>query len=158
MYRTGHYGVSLLVYAPLGAALLAAGYRVPALVGGAAMLALAPLPDYDQRVPFVTHRGVTHTLVFAWLVGTTLAGLTLFLPAAGPERLALASFGFGVGALGVVAHLLGDVLTPAGIRPLWPLRDTRYSLALWTADNALANYGLLGAGVAATVAVLLLLA
>ncbi|WP_435097599.1 metal-dependent hydrolase [Halarchaeum sp. P4] len=158
MYKPGHYGVSLLVYAPVFAALLVAGYDALALLGGVAMLALATVPDYDQRVPFVKHRGVTHTFAFAWLVGAALGGAALLLPADGQNRVLLAGVGFGVGVLGILAHLAGDVLTPAGIRPLWPFTKKKYTLSLWTADDTLANYGLLAAGAFVTAVAYLLLA
>jgi len=50
----------------------------------------------------------------------------------------------------VVAHLLGDALTPAGVNFLWPLSGRTYTLGLWRADSVIANYGLLAAGVFAT--------
>ena len=52
MYKTGHWGASLLLYAPVGYAL--AGVRPAfAVVGGAVVLALARLPDIDHRLPLV---------------------------------------------------------------------------------------------------------
>ena len=58
MYKTGHYGAALLVYAPVGYLLLAVDPAL-AVVGGAGAVALSRLPDYDLRVPFLDHRGVT---------------------------------------------------------------------------------------------------
>lgn len=158
MYRTGHYGVALLVWAPVGFLLLRLGHPAAALLGGATLLALTPLPDYDHRLPLVTHRGATHTALFAGLVGAALGGGATLLPEevgaslglpAGPT---LAAFCFGVGALAVGAHLLGDALTPAGVRPLWPLSGRTYTLALTTADSRIANYLLLALGLFATAA------
>jgi inner membrane protein len=48
-----------------------------------------------------------------------------------------------------VAHLLGDVLTPTGVRPFAPIRDEKYTLDVVKAANPLANYVLLGIGVVA---------
>ncbi|MFB6136037.1 MAG: metal-dependent hydrolase [Halobacteriaceae archaeon] len=155
MYRTGHYGVALLAYAPVGLALALLGRAPLALAGGAAVLFLTPLPDYDQRVPLVTHRGVTHTLLFAAVVGGALAGLALAVPSL-PDRAGLAAFAFFVGAFAVVVHLLGDVITPAGITPLWPLSSREYAVPLARADNTLANYLLLALGVFVTGGALLL--
>jgi inner membrane protein len=159
VYRKGHYGVSLLVFAPVGVALAGLGRPTFALAGGAGMLWLAMLPDLDQRVPGVTHRGVTHTLAFAALVGATLgaAGLTVGGAAGVVSGAELGAFGFGVGALAVLAHLLADALTPAGVAVLWPLSARRYSLSVTTADSVLWNYALFAAGVFVT-GVLLLLA
>ncbi|MFB6078074.1 MAG: metal-dependent hydrolase [Halarchaeum sp.] len=158
MYRPGHYGVSLLVYAPVLFALRASGHAGAALVGGVGMLALASVPDYDHRVPLISHREVTHTLAFAALVGAALAGAAVGVgTVVGDPTPALVVAGaFALGAFGIVAHLLGDVLTPAGIRPFWPLSGRKVTLSLWTADSTLANYGLLAAGAfAAAVAVAL---
>lgn len=151
MYRAGHYGVALLVYTPVGVALAVGGQSGVAVAGGGVVLVLTPLPDYDQRVPFVKHRGVTHTLLFAGLVGVGTGGTAMALT----DTPALAALGFGLGALAVLAHLLADVLTPAGIRPLWPLSSRTYSLSLTTAANPVANYLLFALGVFATVAAVL---
>ncbi|GGL58300.1 metal-dependent hydrolase [Halocalculus aciditolerans] len=156
MYRTGHYGVSLLVYAPVLGVLLLLDRRAFAAAGLIGMLALARVPDYDQSIPFVRHRGPTHTFAFAWLVGVllALAGAAV-APNTTLDRVALGGFGLLVGVLGITAHLAGDILTPAGIEPLWPFSRRNYSLHVATADNPIANYGLLAAGIAATVGVAL---
>lgn len=158
MYRTGHLGVALLVYAPLGLLFLVLGRGDLAVLGGAGMAWLAMLPDYDQRVPFVTHRGVTHTVGFALLVGLALGvvGWAVASRTAGYSTVTLAGFGFAIGSLAVLAHLLGDVLTPAGITPFWPLSGRTVTLSVARADNTIANYALLGLGVAVTGLVLVL--
>ena len=163
MYRNGHYGVSLLVFAPVGFALVAAGRPALALVTGGTMVWLATLPDVDHRLPGVTHRGVTHTLAFAAAVGAALAlvgalvspAVAPLAPAAAPTgRVGVVAYGFALGTVSVGAHLLADLLTPAGVAPFWPLSDRRYSLSLTTADDRVWNYGLLGAGVLAAGAAL----
>ncbi|MFC6736585.1 metal-dependent hydrolase, partial [Halolamina salina] len=53
MYRTGHLGVSMLVFAPIGYLLVAVGLPLAALATGGAMLWLAMLPDVDHRIPGV---------------------------------------------------------------------------------------------------------
>ncbi|WP_276271618.1 metal-dependent hydrolase [Haloarcula litorea] len=152
MYRTGHYGAALLGYAPLGFALLVLGDPTLAVAGGALSLALAPLPDYDQRVPLVSHRGVTHTLPFALVVGGCLGAVGWLVGANGgtwqPATLAL--FGVVVGVTAVGSHLLADVITPAGIVPFWPVSGKKYTLGLARADDTLANYLLLVLGVFVT--------
>jgi inner membrane protein len=153
VYRKGHFGVSLLVFAPLGYALLRIGAVDDAVVAGLAMLSLSTLPDVDHRLPGVSHRGITHTLLFALVVGGCLGGLGYALdptPATGVSRLAV--LGFAVGTLGIVAHLVGDALTPMGIRPFWPLSGRSYSLRVTRADNAIANGALFALGIFATAA------
>lgn len=173
MLRDGHLGAALLVYAPVGLELVDAGTLALAATGLAVAISLTMVPDYDQRVGFVSHRGVTHTLLFAVLVGVLVGGaagalgdavgvgiegpIALFgvaVPerAFGAELAPLAVFGFLVGTLTTLSHLAADVLTPSGVPLLWPLSDYRFSLGLFTADTTAANYGLLVAGVLATMA------
>ncbi|MFB6079414.1 MAG: metal-dependent hydrolase [Haloferacaceae archaeon] len=159
MYRKGHYGVSLLVFAPVEFVLVAADRPTLALATGGTMLWLAMLPDADQRIPGLTHRGATHTLAFAGAVGVAfaLAG-SLVAPGVAAVtsvgRAAVATYGFALGTLTVGAHLLADLLTPAGVALLWPLSGHRFSLSLTTADDRVWNYGLLVAGVLVAAAVL----
>lgn len=164
MYRKGHYGVSLLVFAPIAFALLSLGKPILAFLTGVPMLWLAMLPDYDQRVPFIRHRGPTHSLLFAGLVGAAFAGAGFALGSASSflgtgevvaqiglgAQLGFAAFGFFVGSITVVAHLLADALTPAGVNFFWPLSGRTFSVYLTTADNTVWNYALLVLGVFAT--------
>ena len=57
MYKTGHYGAALFVYAPVGFVLLSVDPAL-AVLGGVGSAALSRLPDYDQRVPLVDHREI----------------------------------------------------------------------------------------------------
>jgi inner membrane protein len=153
VYRTGHLGVSLLVAAPLAHLLLAAGRPALAVVSVGVVVGLASLPDVDLRLP-VPHRGPTHSLLFAALVGGAFAVTVelVGLPLPGALGLSAPGFWFLLGVVAVVAHLLGDTLTPMGVNYLWPV-DWTLSLSLVTADNDAANYGLFAGGVFAVVAV-----
>lgn len=157
MFRPGHYGVALLVYAPVGCALLAAGDPVAAVAGGAGAVWLTMLPDWDSWLPLLDHRGPTHTLPFvalvagvAWAVAGGVAEALGVARAVGP--LDLPSFAAGVAALAVLAHLAADLLTPMGVAVLWPLTRRRFSASVTSADSALWNYALFALGVAATLA------
>ncbi len=154
MYRKGHYGVSLLVFAPIAFALLAAGRADLAIVTGGVMVWLAMLPDLDHRVPGIPHRGPTHSIAFAALVGGIFAAAGSALGSAAGvgsvAGVALPVVGFAIGALAVLAHLLGDALTPAGVNFLWPVSARTYTVGLCRADNTVANYGLFAVGVFAT--------
>jgi len=152
VYQLGHYGIALLVYAPIGAALVLAGHAVAAYVGGAVMVGTATLPDCDHRLPLVEHRGPTHSVPFALLVGAGfgIAGSAVAPAVDGTLGVDPAAFGFALGCLSVATHLLGDVLTPMGIRPLWPVSDRRYTLNLTPAKSPVANYGLFALGVLVT--------
>jgi inner membrane protein len=154
VYQKGHHGVSLLVFAPIGHELVKQGRPLLAFVIGGVMLALAMLPDVDQKLP-IPHRGPTHSLLFAAVVGAVFAGIGNLLSPVLPDPVWLGlsptGFGFALGALAILAHLIGDTLTPMGVDYFWPI-DYDVSLGLVTAGNTTANYGLFGLGVAATAA------
>ena len=152
MYRTGHYGAALLVYAPLGLLLLASGHEALALTGVGIVVGGSMIPDWDQKLPLLSHRGVTHTVWFAILFGATLGGGSWLLAQdlGLAARAGLVAFGFAVGTLTVLAHILADALTPMGVRPFAPFGSTPVSFGLTRASNPIANGLLLliGLGVA----------
>jgi inner membrane protein len=178
VYRPGHTGVSLLVYAPLGYALLIEGRVALSIVGGGLVIALAMVPDLDMRVPGVSHRGSTHTLAFAlcigvllgaggWALATALgeagmalggAGTTLgegvTVRVGGVSPIGLGGFAFAIGVLTICSHLLADVITPMGIAPFWPLSGRRFSLGIAKSSNTFANALLLALGVCVTLGAL----
>ena len=145
----GHYGGSLLTYAPIGFVLTAVGAVEIALVGGAVSVAGAMIPDLDQRVPFISHRGPTHTIWFALLLGVVGAAGGALLGSSGSAAgmVTPAIVGGVVGTVTVLGHLLADVLTPMGIRPFEPVSSTTYSLNVVKAANPIANYALLAIGI-----------
>lgn len=151
MHREGHYGAALLAYTPLGVvATLVAGPQF-ALVGAVAAVGLAMAPDVDVRVPGLAHRGPTHTVWFALLVGVVLGGAGGAVGATRGDVLAtvgLGLFAFCVGVVSVCSHVAADALTPAGVTPLAPIDDRHVSYSVARASNPLANYGLLALGVA----------
>lgn len=152
MHREGHIGTALLAYAPIGAVTLSAGFEQLAILGGVGAAALAMLPDVDQRIPGIRHRGPTHTVWFAGAAGG-LASVTGALTASNHGILPALGFALWAGvttALVLGSHLVADALTPAGIRPLAPIRDEFYSYEVARASNPIANYVLLAMGVAAT--------
>jgi inner membrane protein len=149
MHREGHYGAALVAYAPLGFVTAVLGFGDLAVGGAVLAVALAVLPDYDQRVPGITHRGVTHTLWFALVVGAALGGAGLLLGEnAGPgvDPL-LGAFGFSVGVVTVCSHVAADALTPMGVHPFAPLDDRHVSFRVTKASNPVANYALFLLGV-----------
>ena len=150
MYRKGHLGVSLLLFAPVGYVLVGAGHPAVAAVAGLAMVQLSTLPDIDHRLPMVEHRGATHSLAFAALVGGAGAAVGAAAGSVFSVGLPLPAVGFAIGALTILAHLLGDMLTPMGVNYLWPLPVSPVSLSLTRADNPVANSGLFGLGLAVT--------
>lgn len=149
MHREGHLGMALAVYAPIGFIVALIGGLQLALFGGIVAAGLAMLPDIDMRIPLVKHRGITHTIWFALVVGLLVG---LFAVAIGSDRgtfvaLGMGAFGFIVGTISICSHLLADALTPAGIRPYWPRNDAEYTFGVARASNPIANYLFLGLGI-----------
>lgn len=146
----GHVGVSLSLFAPVGYWLISGGYTALAALVGATFVALAMLPDCDHRLPGLSHRGPTHSLLFAALVGGVFAFLgTQVEPVfavAVPADLSMSAFGFLLGFGSVLAHLLADVITPMGVTFLWP-HPHRSSLNVVTSKNPAWNVGLFVIGI-----------
>lgn len=154
MKYLGHIGVALLMYAPACFILLTID-PVLAYVGGAVVVSLSSLPDCDKGLPFVPHRGPTHTVLFAAIVASILGILGWFLAPATPfEGPVLAAIGTSLGLLSVGSHILADAVTPMGVSPFWPFSDQTYTLALTRADDPVANWLLLSIGVLSIVVVI----
>jgi inner membrane protein len=158
MYRSGHWGLALLCYSPVVFGALAADITtLPLVIVGAVLTSgLCMLPDIDQWIPFTDHRGITHTVWFALLVGAVLGGGT-FAVVQGASQSVLGQWiqgatllgaplavtvgwFFGVtGTLVIVSHLIGDWLTKMGIRPYAPLSGHKHCLGITHADSRIGN-------------------
>lgn len=169
MYRQGHTGIVLLALAAVFRVLLPQRPFLALLACG--VLVVERLPDKDQNVAWLKHRGTSHSLFSAVLVGVICAGLGWavgtygtvplleWLDAIGGRGLdelpldpmTLTQTGFAVGFSGIVLHLLGDVITVSGIQPLLPF--SRYSISLLPlrANSEISNVLLFLAGVAAMI-------
>lgn len=146
MYAIGHLGLAIACYTPV---LLWRRFDRRAITGLGCVAALATLPDVDSHIAAIAHRGFTHTVWFALLVGLAL-GVAFALAASDRER----RFDCGVdgtvaGLLAVLSHLLGDLLTPMGILPLAPVAGgQRLTFAFVSANDPTANRALLLFGLA----------
>jgi inner membrane protein len=158
MHAPGHYGAALLAYAPIGYVMMSTDPAL-ALLGGFVVLGLATLPDIDQRLPGIPHRGPTHSLLFVAVASFALGRATnwLNLPAVQPfATVPAVEFGLLLGVVGLGSHLLADMITPAGLNLLWPVPFETIALPVAKAENTVVNYGLLGLGVVAAAAALYL--
>ena len=152
MYRRGHKGVLLLLYAPFLVVMLILELYVFAVLGLVISLSLVMLPDKDQSVPMMKHRGFTHTIWFASLVGLGMAlvGMTLapILIFAGVDATPVILFLGFIGVFSIVAHLFADSLTPAGVKPWTPVSGRRHSGSI-NANSFLGNWVLWLLGIVA---------
>lgn len=174
MHKGGHWGLTLLCYAPIVFAVLSlTKSSLPLAFAGIALASgLCMLPDIDQRIPMVSHRGLTHTIWFALIVGGILGGgafiisryvvrfsTTYVAPTIEFTGLfAPINLGWFFGITGIIiilSHLLGDWLTVMGIRPYAPLWHRKHKLGIVKADNWWVNKGLYGLGAGAIIVSLL---
>ncbi|MCU4924669.1 metal-dependent hydrolase [Halobacteria archaeon AArc-dxtr1] len=138
MYREGHIGLNALLYSPVAVGLLVTGHVELAALGAVVAIGTSTLPDLDLVIPWIRHRGITHTVWFAVTVGLATGYLATFVPLS-YEPTVLFAFGALVGAGGILGHLLGDAFTPLGVEPFRPLSNSHYTLGLFTAENWVAN-------------------
>jgi len=169
MYRKGHIGIGLLFYAPFAFVLVSFDMASIMAFGLVGTTFWSFAPDFDMEMPFVSHRGITHTFLAAGVAGLLTAAISVYLALEGlggssqfvlqPNLLAVpaaAGFGFTVGSLGVISHLAGDILTPMGIQPLKPFSNQKYTLDLVYARNELANQALMAVGSGALIGAFIL--
>jgi inner membrane protein len=153
MYRNGHYGAALLGYAPVGAVTIALGFDAVGVGGAIGALGLAMVPDWDQRIPGLSHRGPTHTVWFAALIAVAMGILAALAGYAHPDTglvgtFGLATFGGAIGGVTILSHVAADALTPMGVEPFGG-GGRHISYGVCRADSTLGNYGLLVLGVIA---------
>lgn len=181
MLREGHLGLGLLAFLPFGALfLLGLGRLDLFVVGLVAMVAGATSPDNDLQPPLkylCKHRGWTHTIWFAGGASLGAAGLlvaidhVLLTPrwmmleqyrSVSWELVVVAGVLTGVG---VLSHLVGDSLTPRGIKPYHPVTPRgvapitvstkTYALGVTKSSSSLTNTLLLASGAVGIVALIL---
>jgi len=177
MLREGHVGIGLLLFIPIGIGLaISKAWGLFAVALWATAMG-SVTPDMDTRTWLLKHRGWTHTI---WFVAATFIVTTAGAFAAVTWGLPLLSFlpqfiiadiglsavvVFGSGfAFGTFTHLVGDGITPRGIRPFQPtapkdvlnvtVSDRKYCYDIVNANNRLANTLVLAAGMVSISALL----
>lgn len=148
MLRVGHYGLAMLAYAPIAARFGDADASLTVLAGVPILLLAARLPDADRRLPLTSHRGLTHTLWFVAFLPLALVSVlaTHLSPSSLEGSQWLLSYGYLTALAGGLSHLVGDALTPMGIRPLWPISDRRLAAGIVRSEDPTVNTLLLLAG------------
>lgn len=143
MYSKGHAGLTLILVSLL---MLPFGNNEHALYIIVLSAGLSALPDIDmewrKHVSFVHHRGVTHSILFAFIAGAAFGVLFYYAF----QTYTWTLVGFASAFLGVVSHLIGDSFTYHRFKPLWPLRQDEIAFELCAASDRSVNDGLMTAG------------
>ncbi len=143
MHKKGHIGINALLYSPIAFALSYYGYIQYAIAGGILIWFFSGIPDIDQKIPNVTHRGpVTHS-VFSAIGASILTTAPLFTITQNTTTLLFAA---GISAFIILGHMIGDVITPAGIKPFAPYKDYEANIVVCKAKNPIANLGFFAFG------------
>jgi inner membrane protein len=145
VYQRGHTGVNLLLYAPVSFLLVRREAFVLLVIGLIGFVGLSSFPDVDQRLP-IKHRGWTHTVWFAALVGAAYAAFWWWIEPSSLPRRTVGAGAFVAGAGGILGHVTGDALTPMGVRPFAPLWRERFTIRLTKASSRGANAVLFALG------------
>lgn len=175
MHRSGHVGLALLFVTPL-AFIVATVYGIELGIGTLALAVIASdLPDRDQQIPGLSHRGFSHT-VWAALVVAGLGGIVGFylsttmtssppLPIPGIDTLvSIGPILFAVLTalpilIAYLSHIVGDILTMGSayfgmdIKPLYPLTEASVQLGIMKAESMMWNSILFVLGVVAAAGV-----
>lgn len=151
MYRKGHLGIAGVVAGILPWALPVSLW----ITLTAVIITFERVPDKDHAIPLIAHRGYSHTLVGAALVGgcvtATVLGSIVYLTAIDSNAIIYATTTNGellqklgviiwVGAvLGFVTHMIGDMITVGtdiyGIKPFAPFSDWECGIQLCKAGS-----------------------
>ena len=152
MYKNGHRGLSLFLSAPIVAVLVSYELGVLALVFVVSVFSMPSIPDIDihlQEYTPITHRGITHTVWFAMFFGVLYAGFVFggmiyfgieeVLTYTTVSLWEVLAFSWFTGFCVIMFHILGDVITPMGVKVF--SRDNRggFSLNFVLAKNRIAN-------------------
>ncbi|MFB6360777.1 MAG: metal-dependent hydrolase [Halobacteriales archaeon] len=125
----------------------ALGYLDLAYLGIVAAVGLTMHPDVALGLPFVPHRGPTHTVWFALLIAAGAGSLGWRIDVGPVPKLVLAGYGDGMAGLAIGSQALADALMPMGVRPVAPLTNRHVTVALTGSSNPLANLLVLSFGI-----------
>jgi len=168
MYWDGHIGINAFISAPFILGFGVLGEPILGFVAAGIIMGVASLPDSDirfdegmvrdeqrgiepgliQKLVPISHRGITHTIWFALLVGLVTGWFaSVILPPAMYSFPIAYATGFTCGVIGICGHIVGDMFSPMGVDPINPpLHSNEYTLSLCRASNKPANKALLFVG------------
>ena len=133
MQAKGHWGLALLLLS-----LIAFPFDINIYIISLIVLTafLSSFPDIDIKLG-LSHRTITHTILFAIITGIIFCILFGILT----KETIWYIIGFLAGFGGVILHLIGDLMTYMTFKPLYPFSSRELSFGWFRADNIIVNYG-----------------
>ncbi len=144
----GHAGLTLILFSFL---MMPFGYSFEAILIIILATGISLLPDIDLLCGW-SHRGKTHNLAFAAIIGLSVAIIFFY----SMNDLIIALTGFMAGFGGVISHLLGDIITYKSFTPFTPFSKRKIALKYCKSDDKKVNGWLVIGGVLAFVFYLLI--
>lgn len=162
MNREGHLGASILYFLPFALLLVFLDRIELVAIGYVVIFFTFMLPDYDMKLPFLSHRKISHSIFASVFIGIIFLLLAVGVYYSNPlfiteiytrHPLELILFMGVMGFLTMIFHILGDIYTPTGVPLLAPFDYQSYTFDLFRFDNIIANYLFLLAGVLSLVGI-----
>lgn len=169
MYRKGHIGINMMLFAPILFIMIILEFVILGIIGLISVSYFASLPDIDLKIKRLKHRGFTHTISFAVLIGLIVFMIGLFVSnifmALGIINTSLFNlifisiYSFYIGFFIVMGHIAGDIITPTGVRIFekpkyipnsYIFSDKNYTLFSIPAKSNIANFVFLFLGLLCT--------
>ena len=139
MHSKGHWGLALLLMSIIA---IPFGFGPNNIIILIVLFTafLSTIPDIDIHFE-IAHRTFTHNVFFALLVAVILGILFGFI-----GGIELISIGFIAGFMGIMTHLLGDLMTYKEFKPFAPLSQIQISWCWFPAESETANIGFFVSG------------
>ena len=103
-----------------------------ALLLTAAAYIAAALPDWDLIIPFMKHRGISHSLLALVVVFIVAIGASLYFSSIPLIRWFMMGF-----PIGYLSHLIADSLTDHRVAWLQPFDDTAFGFRVFNTSNGM---------------------
>lgn len=132
MHPEGHAGLTLIFFSLI---MIPFGLNENTIIVILLATALSSIPDLDMKLGGFRHRGPTHSLLFAIIVGFFFGILFFF----GTKKILWFFIGCTSGFGGVVSHLVGDLLNPMRFKPFWPISNREFAFNICMADDRKMN-------------------
>lgn len=119
MHSEGHAGLTLIIFSFL---MMPFGYSQNALILIVMAAGLSSLPDIDLKWKNVKHRGYSHSIGAALIIGLVFGAIFFY-----GNGLMFGLLGFLAGFGGTISHLIGDLFTYMKFPIFWPISDRKRS-------------------------------